>query len=43
MVLRQLGVFREPTTLAGRLGAFVMHPLTIARAYARRWRPPPAS
>ena len=28
-VLRQLGVFREPTTLAGRLGTFIAHPLTI--------------
>ena len=28
-VLRQLGVFREPTTLAGRLMTGLTHPLTI--------------
>lgn len=34
-VLRQLGVFFEPTTLAGRLVTALSHPLTIARAYGR--------
>jgi steroid delta-isomerase-like uncharacterized protein len=28
-VLRQLGVFREPTTLAGRLTTLLAHPLTV--------------
>ena len=31
-VLRQLGVFREPTTLAGRVGTLLAHPLTILGA-----------
>jgi steroid delta-isomerase-like uncharacterized protein len=31
-VLRQLGVFHEPDRLAGRIGALIMHPLTLARA-----------
>jgi steroid delta-isomerase-like uncharacterized protein len=35
-VLRQLGVFREPTSLAGRLLTAINHPLTIARAFARK-------
>jgi len=34
-VLRQLGVFREPQTLSGRLGVFLAHPLTIVRALFR--------
>jgi steroid delta-isomerase-like uncharacterized protein len=34
-VLGQLGVFREPTTVVGRVLTAAMHPLTIARAYAR--------
>jgi steroid delta-isomerase-like uncharacterized protein len=34
-VLRQLGVFREPQTLLGRIGIFVAHPLTIAHAFFR--------
>ena len=34
-VLRQLGVFREPQTLVGRIGLLVNHPLTIARALFR--------
>lgn len=34
-VLRQLGVFFEPTTLGGRLITGLTHPLTIARAYGR--------
>jgi steroid delta-isomerase-like uncharacterized protein len=35
-VLRQLGVFHEPDGMLGRIGAVVMHPLTIARAIGRR-------
>jgi steroid delta-isomerase-like uncharacterized protein len=37
-VLRQLGVFREPTTIAGRLTIALNHPVTVVRAYARRLR-----
>ena len=32
-VLRQLGVFREPSTVFGRVMTALTHPLTIARAY----------
>lgn len=35
-VLRQLGVFREPQTLMGRIGLLVTHPLTLAHALFRR-------
>jgi steroid delta-isomerase-like uncharacterized protein len=35
-VLRQLGVFREPTSIAGRLLTAINHPLTIAGAFGRR-------
>ena len=34
--LRQLGVFREPTSIAGRLLTAINHPLTIAGAFGRR-------
>jgi hypothetical protein len=34
-VLRQLGVFREPQTVVGRIGLLVAHPLTIAQAVFR--------
>jgi steroid delta-isomerase-like uncharacterized protein len=34
-VLRQLGVFREPQTLLGRVGLLVTHPFTIASAFFR--------
>lgn len=34
-VLRQLGVFREPQTLVGRIGLFLNHPLAIAHALVR--------
>jgi steroid delta-isomerase-like uncharacterized protein len=34
-VLRQLGVFREPQTLVGRIGLLLNHPLAIARALFR--------
>src|SRR5262245_16813512 len=35
-VLRQLGIFREPSTPAGRLLIATNHPLTIARAFGRK-------
>jgi steroid delta-isomerase-like uncharacterized protein len=46
-VLQQLGIFRDPATLLGRLFTALTHPLTIARAYCRgllrRRAVPPAS
>ena len=38
-VLRQLGVFREPTTLLGRALIVVNHPLTLAEALGRSLLP----
>jgi steroid delta-isomerase-like uncharacterized protein len=35
-VLRQLGIARDPTTLAGRVETLVSHPVTIGRALVRR-------
>jgi steroid delta-isomerase-like uncharacterized protein len=35
-VLRQLGIARDPTTLTGRIGTLVGHPLTIGRGLVRR-------
>jgi steroid delta-isomerase-like uncharacterized protein len=35
-VLRQLGIARDPTSLTGRLGTLVGHPLTIGRGLIRR-------
>jgi steroid delta-isomerase-like uncharacterized protein len=35
-VLRQLGVFHEPQTVSGQIGILITHPLTIARALARK-------
>jgi len=35
-VLRQLGVFYEPTSVLGRIAILATHPLTIARALARK-------
>ena len=35
-VLRQLGVFREPQSLLGQIGIAAAHPLTLARAIARK-------
>jgi hypothetical protein len=32
-LLRQLGVFREPTSLSGRLLLLLNHPLRLARAW----------
>ncbi len=39
-ILKQLGIFREPATPAGRLMTAINHPLTIARAFGRKlfWR-----
>jgi steroid delta-isomerase-like uncharacterized protein len=38
-VLRQLGVFHEPVSVLGQICTLVTHPLTIARAYARKLLP----
>ena len=35
-VLRQLGVFYEPQSLLGQISTLALHPVTIARAAARR-------
>jgi steroid delta-isomerase-like uncharacterized protein len=35
-VLRQLGVFHEPQSVLGQLCTFATHPVTIARAFARK-------
>jgi steroid delta-isomerase-like uncharacterized protein len=35
-ILKQLGLFREPTTIAGRLLTAISHPLTIAGAFVRK-------
>lgn len=35
-VFRQLGVFREPTTILGRFLTAINHPLAITRAFARK-------
>jgi len=35
-VLRQLGVFHEPQSVLGQMTILATHPLTIARAFARR-------
>ena len=36
MVLKQLGIFREPTSILGRFLTAISHPVTIAGAFARR-------
>jgi hypothetical protein len=36
-VLKQLGVFRDPSSIQGRLAIALNHPWTIARAFARKW------
>jgi hypothetical protein len=36
-VLRQLGLFHEPMRGLGRVITVLSHPVTIARAYLRRW------
>lgn len=38
MILRQLGVFHEPQTMVGDVTTLMMHPVTIAKAYARKLR-----
>jgi steroid delta-isomerase-like uncharacterized protein len=35
-VFRQLGLYREPTTLLGRVTTLLGHPLAVGRAYARQ-------
>ncbi len=35
-VLRQLGVFHEPQSMLGRICILATHPMTIARAFARK-------
>jgi len=35
-VLRQLGVFHEPTSLAGQICTLATHPITIVRALGRK-------
>lgn len=37
-VLRQLGIFHEPSTVLGRICTLATHPITIARALARKIR-----
>ena len=36
-VLRQVGLFHEPTSFTGRLAAPLLHPLTVIRAFARKF------
>lgn len=38
LILRQLGVFRDPSTLAGRMAIALLHPLTLIRAATRSRR-----
>lgn len=40
-VLRQLGVFHEPRTVLGQICIAATHPITIARAYVRKFLRPP--
>jgi steroid delta-isomerase-like uncharacterized protein len=42
-VLRQLGVFREPSLAFGRVMMALTHPVTIARAYLRNRTQPPVT
>jgi steroid delta-isomerase-like uncharacterized protein len=42
-VLRQVGLYREPTTTLGRIVTGITHPLTIARAYSRQLLKRPAA
>jgi hypothetical protein len=37
-VLRQLGVFHEPPSVLGQVCILATHPITIARAFARKLR-----
>lgn len=34
--MRQLGIARDPTSLAGRANVFASHPITVASAFMRR-------
>jgi len=36
-VLRQVGLYRDPSSLLGRLETFLAHPVNVARAYARKF------
>jgi steroid delta-isomerase-like uncharacterized protein len=36
VALRQVGLYREPTSLMGRLTAPLLHPVTITRVFARK-------
>jgi len=36
--LRQLGIARDPTTVAGRIATFVNHPVVVGRAFADQLR-----
>jgi hypothetical protein len=36
-VLRQLGVFHEPDSVLGRIEVLATHPITMARALARKF------
>ncbi len=38
MIFRQLGVFHEPQTVPGKINVLLMHPLTLLRAVARKFR-----
>jgi steroid delta-isomerase-like uncharacterized protein len=38
MVFRQLGIYREPTSLLGRVTLPLLHPITLTCALFRRWR-----
>ena len=35
-VLHQVGLYRDPQTVLGRLETVLAHPVTVARAYARK-------
>ena len=41
MIFRQLGVFHDPQTLLGGITTLLVHPVTIARALAKRLRRSP--
>jgi steroid delta-isomerase-like uncharacterized protein len=36
-VLHQMGLYHDPQTLLGRLETLLAHPVTVARAYARKF------
>jgi len=35
-VLRQVGLYRDPQSVVGQLEMLLAHPVTLARAYARK-------